>query len=78
MNVSWSFLNEMLIADLEAGTFAQVYPFEGLYTAEIIEWEGPGKACFVADKQDASLIEILHWVEEELKFRGRHDIGPAL
>lgn len=44
---------------------------EPLFIAEIEEFTNLGWR-FLADKEDASLVEVLHWVEDELKFRASH------
>lgn len=70
--IEWTVGNEILIAETNKRIFAKVIKQRsGLYLGEIIEWFSHGEEK-IAEKKDNSLIELINWVEEELKFRTKN------
>jgi hypothetical protein len=78
--IKWIFAAELtsdryfgvLVAETRERIFAKVVEEKsGLYSAEIIEYFSHGEEK-IAEKKDNSLIELINWVEEELKFRTKN------
>lgn len=76
MNIRWIFMDDSLFYqddadEVRALVWSKTINEPGIYTAEVQLRDDLGWAV-VADKEDASLVEIICWAEEELKFRMAH------
>lgn len=74
MNIAWHFADESLFYQDGADEVrALIWRENRLYHAEVHTAENFGGWLVVAEKNDASLVEIICWAEEELKFRMAHE-----
>lgn len=76
MKVEWSFDDQCMWANIgdfmdNSSNRIMIYAKAGLFVAQIHETED-GYWVQGPVKTDASLIELMNWAEEELKFRESH------
>ena len=74
VKVEWEIGDFELSADVSNGGasshFGLINGILNGYVAYISEAKDPN--FFTAKKEDCSLVELINWVEEELKFRNSH------